>query len=321
MSEPAFDRAAEFAQGLPFCRALGLAVDEVGKGCTAMSLPYDRRLVGDALTGVIHGGAVSSLLDTCGGVAVMVHPENRSKPATIDLRIDYMRSAVPGKRVCASAEVYHVTNTVAFVRGSAWDESRRDLVAAASGAFTFSRTAPNNPTELNPAAPISNLTASTGNHAIFSEVSTSPKLLQPVLEQIPFLDFKQIVFELRGDELTTIMKFHDHLIGNRSIPAIHGGAIAGFLESAAVVELVWTHQRQVLKRLSGSSSESVRLPRTIDFTVDYLRPARTHDCFARARVNRSGRRYASVHVEAWQGRRDRLFAQATIHFLNPQLHE
>jgi len=59
-------------------------------------------------------------------------------------------------------------------------------------------------------------------------------------------------------------------------------------------------------------------PKTIDFTVDYLRPGLPRDAYARATINRSGRRYASVHVEAWQDNRSRLFAQATGHFLMPQ---
>jgi acyl-coenzyme A thioesterase PaaI-like protein len=63
--------------------------------------------------------------------------------------------------------------------------------------------------------------------------------------------------------------------------------------------------------------DTIRLPKTIDFTVDYLRAGLPRDAYARARVNRSGRRYASVHVEAWQDNRSRLFAQATGHFLMP----
>jgi len=59
-------------------------------------------------------------------------------------------------------------------------------------------------------------------------------------------------------------------------------------------------------------------PKTIDFTVDYLRSGLPRDAYARARINRSGRRYASVHVEAWQDNRARLFAQATGHFLMPR---
>jgi acyl-coenzyme A thioesterase PaaI-like protein len=67
----------------------------------------------------------------------------------------------------------------------------------------------------------------------------------------------------------------------------------------------------------GLPSGSLRLPKTIDFTIDYLRSGLPRDAYARARVNRSGRRYASVHVEAWQDNRARLFAQGTGHFLMP----
>lgn len=62
----------------------------------------------------------------------------------------------------------------------------------------------------------------------------------------------------------------------------------------------------------------IKLPKTVDFTVDYLRSGLPRDAYARARVNRSGRRFASVHVEAWQDNRTRLFAQGTGHFLMPE---
>jgi acyl-coenzyme A thioesterase PaaI-like protein len=60
------------------------------------------------------------------------------------------------------------------------------------------------------------------------------------------------------------------------------------------------------------------LPKTIDITVDYLRAGLARDCYAKARINRSGRRYASVHVEAWQEVREKPFAMASVHFLMPE---
>ena len=60
-----------------------------------------------------------------------------------------------------------------------------------------------------------------------------------------------------------------------------------------------------------------QLPKTIDFTVDFLRSGLPRDAYARARVNRSGRRYASVQVEAWQDNRAKPFAMASAHFLMP----
>jgi uncharacterized protein (TIGR00369 family) len=128
--------ARQFIEAIPHSRALGMRLGEMGAGVAVIDMPYDEKLVGDPETGVIHGGAVSALMDTCCGAAVMCHPDNRSGTATIDLRIDYMRAATPGQRIRARAECYHVTRTVAFVRATATDEDEDNPVAAATGAFT-----------------------------------------------------------------------------------------------------------------------------------------------------------------------------------------
>jgi uncharacterized protein (TIGR00369 family) len=128
--------ARQFTEAIPHSRDLCMQMLEIGDGWALMALDYDERLVGDPETGVLHGGVVTALLDTCGGASVMAHPAAPGGTATIDLRIDYMRPAPPGRRLFARAECYRITRTVAFIRGVAYVDGPDEPVAAATGAFT-----------------------------------------------------------------------------------------------------------------------------------------------------------------------------------------
>lgn len=139
--------------------------------------------------------------------------------------------------------------------------------------------------------------------------------LSRLVASVPYIGFLGARFDRRGDELTAHLPFSPMLIGNPRLPALHGGATAAFLEVTAIIELAWTTLWEDIE--AGRLSEAIPLPKTITFTVDYLRSGLPRDAYARARVNRSGRRFASVHVEAWQDNRARPFAAATAHFLMP----
>lgn len=141
--------------------------------------------------------------------------------------------------------------------------------------------------------------------------------LTSLVDGVPYIQFMGITFDRRGDELTGVMAYDDKLIGNPMLPALHGGATAAFLEVTAMITLSWEYLWDAIERGELQEFDMPRLPKTIGFTVDYLRSGLPRDAYARARVVRSGRRYASVHVEGWQDNRDRLFAQATGHFVMP----
>lgn len=148
------------------------------------------------------------------------------------------------------------------------------------------------------------------------------RALAALVGSVPYISFLGVSFDRRGDELTAVLRYDDKLIGNPLLPALHGGAIASFLEVTAIMEvsfnMLWDDVEEGRIDVDRLGPETLpRLPKTIDFTVDYLRSGLPRDAYARARVNRQGRRYASVHVEAWQDHRQKLFAQATGHFLMP----
>jgi len=150
--------------------------------------------------------------------------------------------------------------------------------------------------------------------------------LKGLVAAVPYIGFLGVGFERRGDELTAVLPFREMLIGNPHLPAIHGGATAAFLEVTAIVGLGWAMLWDEIESgairaedlaAGAAGATRPRLPRTIDFTVDYLRPGLPRDAWARAEIARSGRRYASVRVEAWQDNRARPFAQGLGHFVMP----
>ena len=126
-----------------------MRLESLGEGRVVMTMPYDTRFVGDPATGVLHGGAVSALMDTASGAAVMCHPAAPISTATLDLRIDYMRPATPRQTITARAECHHVTRSVAFVRVTATDGDAARPVAMSLScmalemrALSWSRTQP-----------------------------------------------------------------------------------------------------------------------------------------------------------------------------------
>ena len=128
----------QLASGAAHTHALGFAYEGLDGDRVRLRVPWREDLVGDPDTGVLAGGLVTALLDHVGGLAVWIALDQFEPIATLDLRVDYMRAAEPGRDLIAEARCYRLTHSIAFVRAWAFEDGPDDPVAAAQAAYMLS---------------------------------------------------------------------------------------------------------------------------------------------------------------------------------------
>lgn len=119
---------------------------------------------------------------------------------------------------------------------------------------------------------------------------------------VPFARMLGLQLDVRGDTLTCKLPYEPRLIGNPVLPALHGGAVGGFLECAGILHLLW-------------STDTLALPKTVGVTVDYLLSSRAQDTYANAHVVKLGKRVSHLRIEAWQSRPDQPVVVASVNML------
>lgn len=129
-----------------------------------------------------------------------------------------------------------------------------------------------------------------------------------LIQAIPYADYLGIKMSSQADGFLFELPFRDKLVGNHLLPALHGGVIAGFMENAAMLHIIIGH-------------EQGRLPKTVDFSLDYLRSAGPKDTYARCEVTRQGRRVAHVQISCWQDNPSKPVAVARVHFILEEAEE
>ncbi len=132
---PLVQRAERFLSALRHCQVLGMQVEAADEKGLTLRLPYSEKIVGNPETGGIHGGAITTLMDTTCGISTVCFLPDFEVCPTLDLRIDYMHPADPHKDVYGFAECYRVTPTVVFTRGVAYQDDPAQPIAHAVGTF------------------------------------------------------------------------------------------------------------------------------------------------------------------------------------------
>ena len=130
----------------------------------------------------------------------------------------------------------------------------------------------------------------------------SSETLAAWLQKVPYAKYLGITAQVEGEDILFILPPDDKLIGNPSLPAVHGGVIGAFMEQAAAFHLI-------------ARMETPRLPKIINFSLDYLRAARLRETYARCTVTRQGKSVANVSITAWQEAPEQPTATARAHFL------
>ena len=124
---------------VPFNRHLGLHLESIDEGHAVMVLPFKEAFIGDPFRPALHGGVVSTLIDTCGGAAVWSAAEPDDRVSTVDLRVDFLRPGPLEPLVCEARLVRlgnHVGVTTMTVTGRS-DPDR--VIATGNGVYNVRR--------------------------------------------------------------------------------------------------------------------------------------------------------------------------------------
>jgi uncharacterized protein (TIGR00369 family) len=130
-----FDPARFLGSRLGHGGAIGIGYRAHGPDWAELELPYDERLIGNVDSGVIASGPILSMMDMATSLGVWLRANAFVAHATLDLRVDYLRPATPGKTVVGRGECYRLTRSIAFVRGQAHDGDPDDPLAHVAGTF------------------------------------------------------------------------------------------------------------------------------------------------------------------------------------------
>ncbi len=109
--------------------------------------------------------------------------------------------------------------------------------------------------------------------------------MQTLISLIPYANLLGMESIQIDNEFLFKLAKRESNLGNPTLPAIHGGAIGGFMETAGALDLIM-------------SAKLLHAPKVVDFSIDYLSPGRHLDIYAKCRFVRQGRKIANIHCTA-----------------------
>jgi uncharacterized protein (TIGR00369 family) len=114
---------------VPFARLLGIELEHIGSGSATLVLKVRKELTQNH--GVVHGGAIASLIDTATAFAIISVLPTQEKVTTVDLTISYLRP-VTGGRLRAVAKVVRTGRRLFAVSADVFDTGGKLTATALS---------------------------------------------------------------------------------------------------------------------------------------------------------------------------------------------
>lgn len=346
LDDAAWRRALmRFVAFIPHTSRLGVSVQAVKAPAVRMQLPWRAELIGDPHRHLVHGGVLTMFADTLCGSAVLTALPRPEVCPTLDLRLDHFRPGVEGLALIGEARVVRVSEAMVFTEAQIWQQPGKILCRAIGN---FVRLGARNTPEvftqaLMAAARESESSEAGASHEVagqeaaseaathgaglsglsdiraFVEGQRTHAQLAMLLDSLPYaraigLGLCTLEGAVDGEHVTLPdaplryeMTAMPENIGNPMLPAVHGGVLAAAMETAGTLEVLRRH---------GHGGHQARLPKLIDFSIDYLAAARGDSVtWIECEVLREGRRMANVRVTAWQKSLERPCASARMHFV------
>ena len=296
---------------IPFSRMSGMAVTATERGRTTIRLPARPEWCGDIERNRIHTGVICALADTACGFAVGTSVSELGAFATLDLRMDYLRSADAGLDLLCHAHCHRVSRSVGFVTGEVRQPGRDEVIAVVNATFMRTRAAARHggspgAASRKPLIPAPALHQVPPEALLAAALATRPAMPEGRSPYVDFLGVAQLPQVKAGPIFR--LPFREDLIGNPRLPALHGGVLAGFAETVMNLHLV-----------ASNPPMGNRTPKAVDFAIDYLRPARPMDTYGQGITIRLGHRVSLVQANLWQDDPQRPVAATRGHWLMPGL--
>ncbi|WP_417330841.1 PaaI family thioesterase [Halomonas cupida] len=334
-SFPLWRRALQrVVEVIPHTQRLDLQVVEVDDDGVTFHQPWQSNLCGDIQRELVHSGVLSMLLDTASGAALLPALPTPEICPTLDLHVSHRRPATAGQGLWVRARAVEVTQSLVFTEAEVWQQPGV-VIARATGHFMrlgerntppdfamalFEGLEDGASDETASAAAVSpSAVPASQEGKLVPELPLEFRVLDSLtldslnrgresgdisawLEWIPYAQYIGVRAAGSEEPGQFVLEPRRRNIGNFMLPALHGGVVAAFMETAAALSAL-------------QAGREPRLPRLVDVTLDYLRSAEVKPTHAQCWIEREGRRMAHVRVKAWQDD-DRLpVASARVNFL------